>query len=92
MIPYALLKLCAMNVKNTDVLFRFSALSKPEDDSRGRFGTRPARGDSRGRGSGGFGRPQSRGITPRSSMEQEKERALAAVRYDAILASLFTEV
>ncbi|XP_065935828.1 eukaryotic translation initiation factor 4 gamma 3 isoform X4 [Magallana gigas] len=59
---------------------RFSALSKPEDDSRGRFGTSPARGDSRGRGSGGFGRPQSRGITPRSSMEQEKERALAAVR------------
>uniref|UniRef100_A0A8W8KBA4 Eukaryotic translation initiation factor 4 gamma 3 n=2 Tax=Magallana gigas TaxID=29159 RepID=A0A8W8KBA4_MAGGI len=59
---------------------RFSALSKSEDDSRGRFGTRPARGDSRGRGSGGFDCPQSRGITPRSSMEQEKERALAAVR------------
>ncbi|XP_078338114.1 eukaryotic translation initiation factor 4 gamma 1-like isoform X6 [Crassostrea virginica] len=57
---------------------RFSALSKPEDDSRGRFGTSPARGDSRGRGSGGFGRPQR--ATPRSSMEQEKERALAAVR------------
>ncbi|XP_056018647.1 eukaryotic translation initiation factor 4 gamma 3-like isoform X6 [Ostrea edulis] len=59
---------------------RFSALSKPEDDSRGRFGTSPARGDGRGRSGGGFGRPQSRGITPRSSMEQEKERALAAVR------------
>lgn len=59
-------------------VYRFSALSKPEDDSRGRFGTSPARGDSRGRGSGGFGRPQR--ATPRSSMEQEKERALAAVR------------
>lgn len=62
------------------VIHRFSALSKPEDDSRGRFGTSPARGDGRGRSGGGFGRPQSRGITPRSSMEQEKERALAAVR------------
>eukprot|EP00105_Crassostrea_gigas_P039442 XP_019923590.1 PREDICTED: eukaryotic translation initiation factor 4 gamma 3 isoform X4 [Crassostrea gigas] len=59
---------------------RFSAFSKPGDNSRDRFGTVLARGDSRVRGSGGFGHLQSRGITPMSSMEQEKEEALAAVR------------
>nr|XP_034299256.1 eukaryotic translation initiation factor 4 gamma 3 isoform X3 [Crassostrea gigas] len=59
---------------------RFSAFSKPGNNSRDRFGTAPARGDSRVRGSGGFGHLQSRGITPMSSMEQEKEEALAAVR------------
>ncbi|XP_052716566.1 eukaryotic translation initiation factor 4 gamma 3-like isoform X1 [Crassostrea angulata] len=59
---------------------RFSAFSKPGDNSRDRFGTVPARGDSRVRGSGGFGHLQSRGITPMSSKEQEKEEALAAVR------------
>ncbi|KAK3105045.1 hypothetical protein FSP39_015996 [Pinctada imbricata] len=57
---------------------RFSALSKNEDENRSRFGVSPARGDSRGRG---FGKPPgSRGITPRSSIEQEREKALAAVR------------
>lgn len=61
---------------------RFSAFSKPGDNSRDRFGTAPARGDSRVRGSGGFGHLQSRGITPMSSKEQEKEEALAAVRWD----------
>ena len=54
---------------------RFSALSKPEEESRSRYGVSPARDGGRGRG---FGRP--RGVTPRSSQEQEKERALAAVR------------
>ena len=59
-------------------VYRFNALRKPEDDSRGRFGTSPAPEDSRGRGSDEFGRPQR--ATTRSSMEQEKERALAAIR------------
>lgn len=59
---------------------RFSALSKSEDENRPRFGVSPARGDGRGRQQGGFGRPPSRGITPRSSQEMlDKERA-AAVR------------
>lgn len=62
------------------VFCRFSALSKSEDENRPRFGVSPARGDGRGRQQGGFGRPPSRGITPRSSQEMlDKERA-AAVR------------
>lgn len=53
---YVLLKLCVMNVKNIYVFFRFFVFSKLEDDSRGRFGISLVRGDSRGRGFGGFGR------------------------------------
>lgn len=60
---------------NYNLTCRFSALSKPEEEGRSRYGVSPARDGGRGRG---FGRP--RGITPRSSQEQEKERALAAAR------------
>ncbi|ESO89979.1 hypothetical protein LOTGIDRAFT_124155, partial [Lottia gigantea] len=56
---------------------RFTAL-RPEDDGRpfGR-GTSPARSDSRNRGMGGFGRGT---LTPRSSQEMDRERAIANVR------------
>lgn len=71
-------------------IYRFSALSKPDDDhdrKRGFSSSSPARrGDSRGRGQsqgGGFGRPQAR-VTPRSSQEFERERAVAAVKYEII--------
>lgn len=46
----------------------------------GRYGTVPVRGDSRIQGFVGFGRQQSRSTTRMSSMEQEKEQALATVR------------
>lgn len=67
---------------------RFSAFSKRGDNSRYKFGTVLARGDSRVRGSGGFGHLQSRGIIPMSSMEQEKE-ALAAVRWEVYINIFF---
>ncbi|XP_052081892.1 eukaryotic translation initiation factor 4 gamma 1-like isoform X1 [Mytilus californianus] len=55
---------------------RFSALSKPEEEGRSRYGVSPARDG--GRGGRGFGRPVR--ISQRSSQEQEKESALAAAR------------
>ncbi|XP_076087139.1 eukaryotic translation initiation factor 4 gamma 3-like isoform X1 [Mytilus galloprovincialis] len=55
---------------------RFSALSKPEDEGRSRYGVSPARDG--GRGGRGFGRPVR--ISQRASQEQEKESALAAAR------------
>lgn len=58
--------------------FRFSALSKPDDDSSRRYGgSSPARGEGRGRG--GFGRPP--GINARHSQEAEREKAVAAAKY-----------
>ena len=61
---------------NTSCCSRFSALSKPEDDSSRRYsGVSPARGEGRGRG---FGRPPA--IGARHSQESEKEKALAAAK------------
>ncbi|XP_069119256.1 LOW QUALITY PROTEIN: eukaryotic translation initiation factor 4 gamma 3-like [Argopecten irradians] len=53
---------------------RFSALSRSEDESRSRLGASPNRRQQ----PGGFGRPNR--VTPRSSQEQEREKALAAAR------------
>ncbi|XP_052760532.1 eukaryotic translation initiation factor 4 gamma 1-like isoform X2 [Mya arenaria] len=56
---------------------RFSALSKPEDDSgRRMMGSSPSRGEGRGRG--GFGRPPN--LNARLSQEQEREKAVAAAK------------
>ncbi|KAH3705652.1 hypothetical protein DPMN_080729 [Dreissena polymorpha] len=58
-------------------LCRFSALSKPEEDSSRRMGgSSPARGDSRG-SRGGFGRPN---LSMQLSQEQEREKAVAATK------------
>ncbi|XP_060075672.1 eukaryotic translation initiation factor 4 gamma 3-like isoform X2 [Ylistrum balloti] len=54
---------------------RFSALSRSEDESRSRLGASPNRVRQQ---PGGFGRPNR--VTPRSSQEQEREKALAAAR------------
>lgn len=59
-----------------DLYFRFSALSRPDEEQGRRFGgVSPARSDSRGRG---FGRPPSLGA--RRSQETERERAVAAAK------------
>lgn len=65
-------------------LYRFSALSKPEDEGRSRYGVSPARDG--GRGGRGFGRPVR--ISQRASQEQEKESALAAARYIPLIFKL----
>lgn len=78
-------------------LCRFSALSKPDDDhdrKRGFSSSSPARRvDNRGRGQaqGGFGRPPAR-VTPRSSQEFERERAVAAVKYVMIIIVLQLQI
>ena len=57
--------------------YRFSALSKPEEESRrGYSSVSPARGEGRGRG--GFGAPPR--LAARASQEQEREKAIAAVK------------
>lgn len=69
-------------------LYRFSALSKPEDEGRSRYGVSPARDG--GRGGRGFGRPVR--VSQRASQEQEKESALAAARYIPLIFKLLIHV
>ncbi|XP_052211936.1 eukaryotic translation initiation factor 4 gamma 1-like isoform X2 [Dreissena polymorpha] len=72
--------------QNTAPANRFSALSKPEEDSSRRVGgSSPARGDSRG-SRGGFGRPN---LSMQLSQEQEREKAVAATK--AIVANQHQE-
>lgn len=61
------------------VIYRFSALSRSEEESRSKVGASPNRGR-------GFSRPIR--VTPRSSQEQERERAIAAARFVFVQQSL----